>query len=108
MAKYKLQAMSVNVLRQILSIPGWAKSIDDIYRGGKLLVDTIPAVVAETPIRDPIEFEMDGPSRDLCKVAFNFALSKEAIRPDEWVVDILETLEFVQKPKAPAALPAVP
>ncbi len=99
MAKYTLKAQSVMVLKQILAIPGWAKSIEDIYRGGKILAAVLPELKEGTKAVEPVEFEMDGPDRDACKTALNFALSKEAVQASVWVVDICETLEFVPKPK---------
>ena len=33
---------ALNLARQIISAVGWAKSVDDIYIGGKLLAETFP------------------------------------------------------------------
>ncbi len=99
MAKYTLKAQSVAVLRQILAVPGWAKTIEDIYRGGKILAVVLPDLKEGMKAVEPMEFEMDGPDRDACKTALNFAISKEAVQASLWLVDICDTLEFVSKPK---------
>lgn len=100
MAKYTLKAQSVAVLRQILAVPGWAKSIEDIYRGGKILAGGLPEVKEGMKAIEPMEFELSGPDKDACKTALNFAIAKEAVPASIWVADICEALEFVEKPKA--------
>lgn len=35
--QYTVSQQSLNLVRQIVSAVGWSKSIDDIYRGGKML-----------------------------------------------------------------------
>lgn len=103
--KFTLQAQSLMLLRQILGLPGWAKSIEDIYKGGKLLAVTLPTPDNGTPIREPVTFELDGPDRDLCKVALQFAVQKEAVPPSEWIMDLCDALEFISKPKPPPSSP---
>lgn len=106
MASYTLKAQSVVMLRQILGLPGWAKDIQAIYDGGRILSRVVPDVKDVAKV-EPISFEMEGPDRDICKTAFNHAISKEAIPPGDWTLDICETLEFVSKPKTaePAKTP---
>jgi hypothetical protein len=101
--KYTLKAQSVVILRGVLTLPGWAKSIEQIYIGGKILAVTLPRVPNGTAYDVPYTFEMDGPDRDTCKLAFEHALSKDAIPTSEYVVDLLETMQFVSKPKDSAS-----
>ncbi len=98
--KYKLRAQSVVILRQALALPGWAKTLEEIYRGGKILAEVIPSPANGTSLNKEFEFEMDTPDRDTCKTAFQFGLTREAIAPSEYIVDLFDQLEFVAKPKA--------
>ena len=34
----------LNLTRQILAAPGWAKTVEDIYLGGKMLTEILPAL----------------------------------------------------------------
>jgi hypothetical protein len=46
---YTLTQQALNLLRQIAAAPGWAKTIDEIYLGGKLIAETLPA-------NDPVDW----------------------------------------------------
>ena len=85
------------ILRSILSVPGSAKSIEDIYRGGRLLAVVLPNTEGKPP-HEKFSFSMDGPDRDLCKTALNHAITKEVIPNSEYMVDICESLGFVSVP----------
>ncbi len=97
--KLKLRVGAVVLLRNVLGLPGWAKTIEDIYRGGKLLASVIPAPVGGTSLNETVEFEMETLDRDLCKMAFQFGLAKELIHTSEYIVDLVEQLELVAKTK---------
>jgi len=100
MAKYKLKNQSVMLLRAIIGIPGTAKSFDEVYRAGKLLVVTLPEV-NDKPVDDLApEFEMDGPDRDFCKKAYEFALAKDAVPNTKYSYELVTALELVSLPKA--------
>lgn len=100
MAQYKLKAQSVMLLRSIIGMPGTAKDFEQTYRAGRLLVVTLPEPVG-VAVDDEIEFEMDGPDRDFCKVAYTFALSKEAVPNTKYSYELVTALEFVSVPKPP-------
>ncbi len=100
MAKYKLKAQSIMLLRSIIGMPGSAKDFEQTYRAGKLLVVTLPEATAK-PVDEEIEFEMDGPDRDFCKVAYTHALSKEAVPNSKYSYELVTALEFVSIPKSP-------
>lgn len=101
MSKYKLKAQSVMLLRSIIGMPGTAKSFDEVYRAGRLLVVALPELLGK-PVDEEIEFEMDGPDRDFCKKAYEFALSKEAVPNTKYSYELVTTLEFVSIPKPPS------
>lgn len=61
------------------------------------MISSLPEVKEGIPADSPVTIEMSGPERDLCKVAFDYALSKEAVPAGPFIVDILETLELVTK-----------
>lgn len=96
--KYALKAQSLVILRSILSVPGWAKTIEDSYRGGKMLVE-LPEP-KEQPIDKKISFELDDHARDLVKLATNNALAKDVLPVSPYLVDIFEVLNFVPSAKS--------
>ncbi len=103
MAKYKLMAGSVTLLRSIIGYQGSAKTPDEMYRAGKLLVVTLPTPETATPeeTEKPVEFEMDGPELDFCKSAIKHALQKEILSNSKFSYDLSTTLELVSIPKTP-------
>lgn len=104
--KHTLKAQSVLILRQIISLPGAATTIDEIYMGGRLLAVVLPTIVptnVEAEMDRPKEIELTLNERTFCKKAFEFALSKQALPASEYANDILESLEFVTKPTPPPA-----
>ena len=46
---------SLNLIRQMLSAVGWAKSVTQIYLGGKLLEDTLPSPDATDWVKSDAE-----------------------------------------------------
>lgn len=98
MAKYSLTNQSVALLRSIIQMPGTAKSFDETYRAGRLLVVGLPDT-ANKPVDEKVEFELDGPDRDFCKKAYEFAMGKEAIHNTKYSYELVTTLEFVTVPK---------
>ncbi len=99
MPKHTFTAGAIVTLRQILSVPGWAKSIEDIYRGGKILAGVLPNPPGGTPLAKEFEFEMETSDRDICKTALQAALAKEAVVASENLAEVIEKLEFVAKTK---------
>jgi len=99
MAKYKLKNQTVMLLRSILSMPGTAKGFDEVYRAGKLLVVTLPDPVSKPVDDEAPEFEMDGPDRDFCKKAYEYALGKEAVPNTKYSFELVTALELVSLPK---------
>jgi hypothetical protein len=97
--KYTLKAQTINLLKQVITFPGWTKDIEEIYRGGKLLVETLPAIKDGSDTELPIEVELCQPDIELCKKAFTHALAKEMVPTSKWTNDLIEKLEFVGKPK---------
>lgn len=98
MAKYTLTNQTVMLLRSILSMPGTAKNFDEIYRAGRLLVVTLPDTMDKAK-DDKIEVEMDGPDRDFCKKAFEYAMGKEAVPNTKYSYELVTVMEFVSVPK---------
>lgn len=101
MANYHLSVGSVTLLRNLIGLPGTAKTVDEMYRAGKLLVVTIPDV-KDKPVDDPVEFEMDGPDRDFCKTAITLGLTKEVVHNSKYSYELVTALELVSIPKPPA------
>ena len=97
MTKYTLEAQSLRILRSILSVPGYAKNIEDSVRGARLLATVLPNP-ENRPQHEKMNFEMGNMDRDLCKAAYLHALAKEALPISEFLVDLCESLEFVSKP----------
>ncbi len=98
MAKYILTNQSVMLLRSIIQMPGTAKTFDEMYRAGRLLVVTLPEPL-EKPKDEKVEVEMDGPDRDFAKKAYEFAMGKEAVPNSKYSYELVTALEFVTVPK---------
>jgi hypothetical protein len=97
--KYTLKAQTINLLKQVITFPGWTKEIEEIYRGGKLLVEVLPEIKDGTNSDLPTEVELCQPDIELCRRAFAHALSKEMVPTSKWTNDLIEKLEFTSKPK---------
>jgi hypothetical protein len=95
--KYTLKAQTINLLRQVVTCPGWTKKIEDIYRGGKLLVEKLPEIKDGINTDEPTEIELDTQDLEICKTAFEHALSKEFVPTSKWTNDLIEKLEFISK-----------
>lgn len=96
--KYSLKNNSVAILRQILVQPGACRNIDDIYLGGKLLSQLPKILPSEKDDRDGlVEIEISGSERDVIKTALNTALEKQQVPASEYIVDLIEKLEFAKK-----------
>lgn len=100
MAKYSFSVGAVEAMRSIVSLP-WGKSIEDTYRGGKLLAVGLPASKQGTLLDEEREVELDGPDRDTIKAALQFGLSKEAVQSSKYLYEVIVKLEFVSIPKPP-------
>ncbi len=101
MAKYKLSAGAIIVLRSVVGVQGSAKTLDEIYRAGRLLVVALPD---PKPTTDegrevPMEVEMDGPDRDFCKSALTHALGKEILPNSKFSYELVLALDLVTIPK---------
>jgi hypothetical protein len=105
MTKYQLMAQSIVILRSVVGFQGSAKTIEEMYRAGHLLVVTLPVVDPKTPedADKLVEFEMDGPERDFCKSALTHALQKEILPNSKFSYELVTALDLVSVPKTPAA-----
>ncbi len=102
MAQYKFSVGAVEAMRQMVSLP-WGKSIEDTYRGGKLLAVNLPISKPGTLLDDVLDIEMDGPDRDTVKSALQFGLSKEAVQTTKYLYEVIVKLELVSVPKPPSS-----
>ncbi len=66
---------ALSLIRQIVAATGWAKTIDEIYRGGQLLSDVLPEL-------DPTDWAKTPPEVAAMKPAAREAYQK---RDREWV-----------------------
>lgn len=105
MAKYKLMAQSVVLLRSVIGFQGSAKNLEEMYRAGHLLVVALPNPEPKTPeeMVVPMELELDGPDRDFCKAALTHALAKEIMPNSKFSYELVTVLELVSIPKPPAS-----
>ena len=76
--------------------PLWARAIDDIYSGGKLLAE-IPVIPEGSPASHPIDLEFNAVELGICKKAFDASLASGQLAPTEWIMDIVHTLGFAPK-----------
>lgn len=96
-----MRAHSIFILRSAIALPGWGKTIQDLYLGGKLLADTIPdpGELGSFDKNAELEFEMSQAGRDLCKSAIQSALDQKALPASPYASEIIEKLELVSLPK---------
>jgi hypothetical protein len=105
MAKYRLSAGALVVLRSVIQFQGSAKTLDEIWRAGHLLVVQLPDPKPATDEAREVmlDVEMDGPDRDFCKAALQHALGKEILPNSKFSYELVVALDLVTVPKAPAA-----
>lgn len=101
---YNLSVQSVIVLRSILAVPGAARSLEDAYRAGNLLVNVLkvskmPAVYEE--MQAPMAVEINPEERTLIKQAIGNALERGLLSASEWLNELFAKLELISLPKAP-------
>lgn len=97
---FTLKSGSVVLLRNILAFPGWALTIEEIYKGGKMLAQVIPEVTPAKTAEDdlvPTDLVLDASEVALIKKATEFALSKGGLPCSIFITDILDTLGFAPK-----------
>lgn len=104
--KYSLSSQSVFIMRGLLNLPGSCTSIDEIYRGGRLLAAVLPEVKNEKLTTDeqrdrPIEVDLTPDDCALVKKAITFGMAKEALPASKYLNEILVKLEFVKPDPAP-------
>lgn len=99
MAKYSLTKNSVMIARSMLNQPGACKTIEDIFRAGRLMASVLKDYgELKEPERDElVEVELDGPDRDVIKAALTVSLEKGVIPASPWLSDLMEKLELVSK-----------
>lgn len=101
---YQLRTQSVAVLRSILAVPGAAKNIEDMYRGGKLLAEVLKLPVmprTQEAMEVPVNVEMDPADVALIKQAFANAMERGVLSISEWATELVVKFEFVSLPKTP-------
>lgn len=97
--KIPLTNASVLLLTNILSVPGWAKTIPDIVLGGELLTKKFTALSVRKNDAGHIdiawaseaqEWEFTEAQRECCKTAINSAASAGYIPPGNPATGLIE------------------
>lgn len=118
---------ALNLARQIVAAQGWAKAIQDIYVGGKLLAETLPAldpldwVRPDTEIKamkdkeraeylakdkawgeKKVSFSVTDVERDAIERAFNHfvqtAASAKQLGPNQYLFELIVTFDIKDTP----------
>ena len=110
--KLELTRGSLRFLHQMIAAPGWAKTIQDIMLGGKLLAETLPPFEAvpekrntETPTdydkrvkawnaEAAAVFEITEKDREACKRALEHFAREGAIPPNEHSAKLLAAFGY--------------
>lgn len=122
MQRISMSQQGINLLRQILNAEGWAKTIDDIYIGGKLLDQVIPELDDLSWVKTPAqlaalsesdreaylaadkawvstikEFDMTAKQVAATKRAFETLTSTGKLGPNRHLSEIIETFGLAPK-----------
>jgi hypothetical protein len=126
---------ALNMLRQIVGAQGWAKSISDIYTGGKLLTETLPVLDStawvKTPdlvaklskddqtayfaqdkawVEKPFTFAVTPAARDTIERAFQHfastAASAKQLGPNIYLSELIDAFKIKDAPTADEATKA--
>lgn len=118
---------ALNMLRQIVGAQGWAKSIADVYQGGKLLTETLPPIDSiawvKTPeevnklpkaeqeaylaqdkawVEKPVSFPVTPAARDTIERAFQHfattAASAKALGPNIYLSELIDAFKIKDAP----------
>lgn len=90
-----LPRLSVRILRNVLSAPGWAKKTEEVWLAGKLLCEVIPEDVDEAPefatktaerawCQEPVSLELTEKQREVCKTAVKALIAEGRMAPGEY------------------------
>lgn len=116
--KITLPQQSLNLLRQLLSEPGWCKTTKDLYLGGRLLAETLPEVdtswikfpqelammtsaaraayFAEDKAwsAQPVEFEISDSERDAIRCCIEKLTESGVFKPSRFAFKLIEQFGF--------------
>lgn len=114
--KITISGQSLNLLRQLLNLPGWCKTPGEVWCAGNLLVNVLPEFdlswvkkpeeVAALSAANAVEykakdnqhataqhaFELDEKSRDLVRTCLE--KHAESVRPDRYIFELYTAFGF--------------
>lgn len=118
---FTLTQQALSLVRQIVAATGWAKTIDEIYRGGQLLAEVLPELDPTDWVKTPPEVAAMKPTAreayqrrdrewvnkrvsipltskqiETIKTAFNHVASTGALGPSPYLTEVITTLGLVK------------